>query len=649
MSVDSDSLHQALRNQKLQIDSNYDPSSKGKKRYLDKLDKQKKKKNKTLAMEDRSPTRNLQSFDNGTTQVDLSKYINPTGRSVDVSTPPLFYNPLAFDKDDMFKVRDKSDKIKRNLAQEENLFKPRSGHSKSILKNSGKGKSHKLFADFDDSNSRDNSDSGSDSGSDRSDSYSDSESSRSESGSDSDDEIRRRDKKRRRPVYSNKFDPEFENRVDIVQEKIKYLAEIAECSKLGVLSGKEWSLNDTFFDLRIESIKLKDEKLKQSQIDQCEQVILMGAKVISEYHQYVPVLNRLKLKGYHAGLSAISFKLRDCLKDIYEEDGYLPHMPPKAWLAFTLAHCAGSVHVAQEGCDAVHEENKRKREQQAQERAQNDTQNQNRNDSIGTRFPINSQLIPPKLIEAQQKQFNNELLDQQKQQVTQIQDLQKQSSQFSFPSTSVNPPPLPNLFMTQSSQNTSGHPLSKSTINPNYQQPQQTQQNDTRPLITANVITRASQSAIGQQYLNPNRKVPELPLAQINSNYNPNGTSLPGQSAVASTIGVVPLVSSLSNTTDYSAINSPRSVSSRSPGTPGGRGRNKRPLKTASLKDLASDPISPFQGISSLETESPSKRRKTGAESDLDSILSVEPIVSFEPRMLEVLDDQYRNTNDLPL
>ena len=305
-----------------------------------------------------------------------------------------FYNPVAINNsNELLEVKQKSNERKRQLTEDENeLYEimkkkklKRQQENEKQKHSKHKNQKRKDVDSSGDDNS--GSDSGSESGSlsvseedekndrDQSDNRENKRNRRRVSqDEDCDDEdyrkeMKYRNKLLRRNKVSTEYDPEFEELLEVIQEKQKYVEEIKAAMRLGILSPIPTpSLKNTYFDLKSAANFCNDTRTMNEQIDQCEQVILMGADAISKHHGMIPLMKKLKLKGFHAGLEAMSSKLRDCLEKIYREDGSLPHMPAKAWLLWTIGHCAAQVHAAESKLEKRAEKIEKEEEEKRQQR-----------------------------------------------------------------------------------------------------------------------------------------------------------------------------------------------------------------------------------------------------------------------------------------
>lgn len=363
-----------------------------------------------------------------------------------------FYNPASFnDSDDLLKIKKVSKNVNSKLNEKEmnelrkhQQLKRKRAAAASLKKNVKKQKRQKTNSVSSSDSQEDGDDDGDDSDEDGDDDDdSDSGSEGSNSGSEnSDEEIKKRAKKLRRPIFSTVYDEKFETSPAIIQEKQKHLNTINNAKRAGIILSKDkYTLHDTFFDLYTEANRVDDLKCREEQIDQCEQVILTTADVISKYHQYAPLLNKLKLKGFHAGLESVSGKLREALGKIYDEDGSLPHMPAKVFLVWTIAHCAGQCHVAQSSLDKIVDEKVKQREEAI--KLTNQVQEEQR---AKEREMMEAQMTyPPKLAQIMQTQ----------QQIMEAQTQTQQQQQF--PSFKPFQEVIPNLPNLNSNSNSNGN------------------------------------------------------------------------------------------------------------------------------------------------------------------------------------------------
>ncbi|MEK6883649.1 MAG: hypothetical protein AABY22_28735, partial [Nanoarchaeota archaeon] len=416
-----------------------------------------------------------------------------------------------------------------------------------------------------------------------------------------------------------------------------HLADIERCKASGIsCSIAKPDLSNTFFELRTESTRMNNERIKQSQIDQCEQVILVGAEAISKYHQYVPVVNKLKLKGYHAGIESVSAKLRDCLAEIYEEDGSLPHMSQKVYLAWILSHTAVQVHSAQDLVDTVHEKNI-KRQEESKQKEKEEKKKREQETPYHSQFEMNN--YPPKLQKlmtptSQQQQYggggNNmddddsiSTISQQRyngnnnneaEEIIRNTRIPKQyqmnMNEQQYQTMITNPPDLPNLSIP-----TTTTPFTSMPITPTIREP-----------VNVNQVNNAVQhSQIANKYLSTSVPVLPSPLShqQQQSDNNNNFTTLTG----------VPISSSSPRT--------PRQLRGRSasPKTPksvldlsfgGGQQKKKKRI------DLSSSSTSDMITMNNNNNGDDSSMTISG--DDLSSTLTNEPILRISSDKLAMLE-----------
>jgi hypothetical protein len=118
---------------------------------------------------------------------------------------------------------------------------------------------------------------------------------------------------------------------------------------------------------------MRKNRRREYKIDGCANMINKGATFCEEIFPFVPVLNRVKLKGLSDNLTFNNGSMRDILTQINDEkpggDG-LPYVPPTAMLGCLLVDCITKTHIANTRAENAMREKKEAEEKAAREAAE---------------------------------------------------------------------------------------------------------------------------------------------------------------------------------------------------------------------------------------------------------------------------------------